>query len=269
MRRLQADLSARGWSRVFFLTICGTLFCIGVAFLVDSYSFQDNRWRLGLSPLNDLMIPLLLAPPFFFYLLYKLRELANAHYELLKVAATDELTACLNRQAFTILVEAYLERTARLAIRGDGALLVIDVDHFKAVNDRFGHISGDEALRMISGEIKDCLRENDLVGRMGGEEFGVFLPGANRREAGVVAERIRASVNAATFSPQGGPVPLSVSVGATVNSSHASFNEMFRIADECLYVAKNNGRNRVEFSDSNIRSQAPSTAIGDAGFGVL
>ena len=122
---------------------------------------------------------------------------------------------------------------------------------------------------MISGEIKECLRENDLVGRIGGEEFGVFLPRANRREAGVVAERIRASVNAAMFSPQDCPVPLSVSVGATVNSSRSSFKEMFRMADECLYVAKNDGRNRVEFSDPNTRSDAPSTVIGQAGFGAL
>jgi diguanylate cyclase len=179
------------------------------------------------------------------------------------------LTSCLNRQAFTILVEAYLERTARLTTRGEGALMVIDVDHFKAVNDRFGHMSGDEALRMISGEIKESVRENDLVGRVGGEEFGVFLPGANRREAGVVAERIRASVNAAMFSPQGGRVSLSVSVGATVYSTRCSFKQMFRMADESLYVAKNNGRNRVEFSDPNIRSAVPSTAIVNTGFGVF
>jgi diguanylate cyclase len=269
MRRLQADLSASSWNRVFFLTICGTLFCIGMTFFIDSYSFRYNRWQLGTEPLNDLLIPLLLAPPFFFYLLYKLRELAIAHHELLKVASMDGLTTCLNRQAFTVLVEAYLERTARLATRGEGALMVIDVDHFKAVNDRFGHMSGDEALRMISGEIKECLRENDLMGRIGGEEFGVFLPGADRRAAGIVAERIRASVNAAMFSPHGGAFPLSVSVGATVNSSGSSFKEMFRMADECLYVAKNNGRNRVEFSSPNLRSEAPSTAIGQAGFGAL
>jgi diguanylate cyclase len=268
-QRLRSDLSARGWTRMFFLTICGTLFCIGVSFFVDSYSFRDNRWRVGTDPLNDLLIPLLLAPPFFFYLLYKQRELANAHYELLKVSSTDGLTSCLNRQAFTILVEAYLERTARLETRGEAALMVIDVDHFKAVNDRFGHVSGDEALRMISGEIKENVRENDLVGRIGGEEFGVFLPGADRREAGLVAERIRASVNATMFSPQGSHVPLSVSVGATVYNSRSSFKDMFRMADECLYVAKNNGRNRVEFSDANIRSDAPSTVIGQAGFSAV
>jgi diguanylate cyclase len=162
MRRLRTDFSSRGWNRVFSLTICGTLFCIGISFFVDCYSFRANRWQLGADPLNDLVIPLLLAPPFFFYLLYKLRELAIAHHELLKVASTDGLTSCLNRQAFAILVEAYLERTARLATRGQGVLMVIDVDHFKAVNDRFGPMSGDEALRMISGEIKECLRESDL-----------------------------------------------------------------------------------------------------------
>ena len=251
---------------MFLLTICGTLFCIGMTFFLDGYSFRYNRWQL-VDPLNDWLIPLLLAPPFFFYLLYKLRELAIAHHELLKVASTDGLTSCLNRQAFTVLVEAYLERTERLDTRGEATLMVIDVDHFKAVNDRFGHASGDEALRMISDEIKENVRENDLVGRIGGEEFGVFLPGADRHEAGIVAERIRASVSAAKFSPQGGHVPLSVSVGATVYSTQSSFKEMFRMADECLYVAKNNGRNRVEFSDENVRSEVPLTAIGEAGFG--
>jgi diguanylate cyclase len=256
MGQLRFDLSAQSWGRVFFLTVCGTLFCIGIAFSVDCYSFLTNRWQLGSDPRNDLLIPLLLAPPFFFYLLCKQRELANAHHELLKIASTDGLTACLNRQAFTVLVEAYLERTSRLEVRGEAALLVIDVDHFKTVNDRFGHVTGDEALRMISSEIKENVREKDLVGRIGGEEFGVWLPGADRREAGVVAERIRASVNAAMFSPQGGPVPLSVSVGATVYSADLSFKELFTMADECLYLAKNNGRNRVEFSDANVRDDA-------------
>jgi diguanylate cyclase len=252
MRRLRTQLSAQSWSRVFLLTICGTLFFIGIAFVVDCYSFRENRWQLGPRPLNDLLIPSLLAPPFFFYLLYKHRELAKAHHRLLKDAATDGLTLCLTRQAFTILVEAYLERTAQLETRGEAALLIIDVDHFKAVNDQFGHVSGDEALRMISAEIKENVRENDLVGRIGGEEFGVFLPGADRGEAEVVAERIRASVNAAMFSPQGGPVALSVSVGATVDSARSSFEEMFSMADECLYAAKNNGRNRVEFSHARV-----------------
>ena len=269
MRRPRADLAARGWKRLFFLTFCGTLFCIGVTFLVDSYSFQDNRWELGPKPLNDLLIPLLLAPPFFFYLLYKHRELAKAHHQLLKDASTDGLTLCLNRQAFTFLVEAYLERTARQEVRGEAALLVIDVDNFKTVNDRYGHVCGDEALRMISGKIKENVRENDLVGRIGGEEFGVFLPGADRGEAEVVAERVRASINAAMFSPHGGPVPLSVSVGATLYSARSSFKDMFRMADDCLYVAKNNGRNRVEFSDANARSGALGRAIGQAGFGFL
>ena len=267
MRRPRADLAARGWKRVLLLTLCGTLFCIGVSFLVDSYSFRDNRWELGPKPLNDLLIPLLLAPPFFFYLLHKHRQLANAHHKLLKDASTDGLTLCLNRQAFTFLVEAYLERTARQEVRGEAALLVIDVDNFKTVNDRYGHVSGDEALRMISRTIKENVRENDLVGRIGGEEFGVFLPGADRGEAEMVAERVRASVNDAMFSPQGGPVPLSVSVGATLYSARSSFKEMFRIADDCLYLAKNKGRNRVEFSDANPGSDGPARAIGQAGFG--
>jgi diguanylate cyclase len=85
-----------------------------------------------------------------------------------------------------------------------------------------------DTLRMISSEIKGSVRQNDVVGRIGGEEFSVFLPGADSHEARVVAERIRASVNAAMFSPQGGAVSLPVSVVATVYSTSSSFKELFR-----------------------------------------
>ena len=247
MRWKRPDLSARSWSRVVILTILGTLFCIGISFVFDSYSLKDNRWRLGSDPINDIAIPLLLAPPFFFYLLRKLRELAIAHHELLIIASTDVLTSCLNRRAFTTLVEAYLERAAGREGAEKAALLVIDVDHFKSINDRFGHAFGDDALRLISGKIKGNVRETDLVGRIGGEEFSVFLPGADRRQTEVVAERIRASVSVAAFSPKGRAVHLSVSVGATACNRRVSFNELFRMADQSLYIAKNNGRDRVEF----------------------
>jgi diguanylate cyclase len=194
-----------------FPDICGTLFCIGVSFFVDGYSFRQNRWQLGSDPLNDLVIPLLLAPQGF----------VNGRTDVVPESPS------LHHPGRSLSGK---HRAAGNPRRGSA--LVIDVDHFKAVNDRFGHMFGDDALRKISSEIKESVRESDLVGRIGGEEFGVFLPGATRREAAVVAERIRASVNAAKFSPQAGLVPLSVSVGATVYGSRSSFNEMFRLADE-------------------------------------
>src|SRR3990167_5663982 len=189
--RINLDWSARSRARAWALTALGTVICIAVAFAVDSYDMATGRWRWGADPVNNFVIPVLLAPPFFFLLLDKMRQLAIAHTELMTVATTDGLTSLLNRRAFTEMVDGYLKRVEESAKTPDGALLVIDVDHFKVVNDRFGHDRGDEALKLIAAAIRDAVRESDLVGRIGGEEFCVFMPGQPLEGASVIAERIR------------------------------------------------------------------------------
>ena len=230
------------------LTVLGTLVCIAVAFAVDSYSFEEGVWRMGDNPRNNVLIPLLVAPPFFFYLLSKLRQLAIAHEKLLIVASTDGLTSCMTRSAFATVVDAYLDRFTSGATDTNGALLVIDVDHFKRVNDDHGHDQGDEALRLIARTIRGSLREIDLVGRIGGEEFSVFLPGLSSDAVELIAERIRSAVAAATFEPNGHVHGLSVSVGGATFASSTSFTQLYKSADRRLYDAKRNGRNRVEIS---------------------
>ncbi|MBX3583335.1 MAG: GGDEF domain-containing protein [Rhizobiaceae bacterium] len=239
------DFSAEKWPRVIVLTILGTACCIAVAFAVDSYSFQ-NGWQLGPRPLNNLIIPLLLAPPFFFYLLSKLRQLAIANARLLQVASTDNLTNCLSRAAFTTLVDAYLERVAGKEGHAEGALIVLDVDNFKSVNDRYGHDNGDVALQLIVQKIQSQVRDIDLVGRMGGEEFAVFLPGLPRGSTIAVAERIRSCVCEIPFRPQSVSCPLSVSVGVVTFAGPALFHDLYRQADQHLYEAKRTGKNRVK-----------------------
>lgn len=240
------DLSARSWNRVIVLTIAGTLCCIAFAFAFDSYSFTERTWRLGATPKNNFIIPLLIAPPFFFYLLSKLRQLAIAHNQLMVIASTDGLTSCLNRVAFTTLVDAYLERVDRQERCRAGALLLMDVDHFKNVNDSFGHDAGDEALRLIAHSVRSTLREVDLFGRMGGEEFGVFLPGVARDRTVVVAERIRQAVKSTDFRPEGSAYNLSISIGAASFGHDTTFLELYKRADKKLYEAKSKGRDRVE-----------------------
>jgi diguanylate cyclase len=256
MKRGRLDFSAKSWTRVIVLTVLGTLCCIAFAFVFDSYSFEEGRWRLGVNPKNDVIIPLLIAPPFFLYLLSKLRELAIANERLLAVASTDGLTSCLTRAAFTTIVDAYLQRVDQAAVdKRNGALLILDVDHFKSVNDRFGHDSGDEALRLIVQSIKTTLRDIDLVGRMGGEEFGIFLPGISPQRTAAVAERIRATVKASNFSPDGARCDLSISIGVVTFANAASFIELYKFADRRLYDAKRNGRNRVEMDHFRAEPQ--------------
>lgn len=193
--------------------------------------------------LIDILLPVLATGPVTYALMTQLRRLALAHEELQVIAATDSLTTVLNRGAFLTLVDGYLEQVE--AERRRGALLVVDADNFKAVNDHYGHDRGDEALRLIAAAIKRMLRSVDLVGRIGGEEFGVFLPGATREQAETVAERIRVGVTSSLFEPGGARHELTVSIGGAVFERHLPFADLFRVADQQLYLAKAGGRNRV------------------------
>ena len=137
---MKLDLSPTSWGRVIAVTTAGTAFFIAVAFFVDSFNFPylspEAVWR---AQMTDLMLPLVLGGSFLFFLMWKIRQLAIAQRDLSVIAATDSLTAVLNRGAFSMLVEAYLEQTRKQEDARSGALLIIDADHFKSINDRLGH----------------------------------------------------------------------------------------------------------------------------------
>ena len=165
-------------------------------------------------------------------------QLAATHRRLAHKARHDDLTGLLNRESFFAVLDASRSKADR------GALLIIDADHFKAINDSYGHLTGDEALLLIAAAIKDGVRAGDILGRIGGEEFGAFLVGASEQEARVVAERIRGEVEGIAFRPQEGEtVPLTVSIGGTVCTTEATVSELMRAADRRLYEAKHGGRN--------------------------
>ena len=260
IRRIGFNLAPTSTIKVYLLTALGTLVCIAIAMAIDSYSFEAG-WALEERWINNIIIPLVLAPPFFYLLLSKQRQLSLAHRDLLAIASTDPLTNCLNRRAFSTLVEAYLERFDDKPARGDGSLLILDVDHFKAVNDRFGHDIGDEALKLIADLIKANVRELDLVARLGGEEFGVFLPGLDPGRTQTIAERIRAAVQAASFAPVGERHALSLSIGGVTFSPPVTFPELYRDADKRLYAAKHAGRNRVDIVGHGTWLQQPVAGV--------
>ena len=170
-------------------------------------------------------------------------RLAEAHRALAEKARRDDMTGMLNRETFFAEVEAARRGTDA------GTLLIVDADNFKAINDRFGHLTGDVALLEISTAICRAVREGDIVGRIGGEEFGVFLAGADHRESLQVAERLRREVAAAEFRPTGDArMPLSVSVGGVMHRRASNLSDLLREADRRLYEAKQRGRNQVIFT---------------------
>lgn len=239
--RLSNSKPQSSWSRVGRWTVLGTLICMVL-------SVSTSLLLLGASPVlssgqvitMSALMPMLMGVPLFLFSGIRMRQLRIDNHRLGRVARTDSLTACLNRGAFTTRVDEWLKRTAECH---RGALLMIDADNFKAINDVYGHHAGDEALTIIARSIRAVLRSGDLVGRMGGEEFGVFLPDVSQDEAAIIAERIRRSVNLALFAPEGRQRALSVSIGGAVFSEKTSFSELFRIADQRLYGAKHAGRN--------------------------
>ncbi len=255
------DLSSTGWGRVLLWTALGTLGCMAVALAVDSFNFHNLtpdalRWAIML----DVGLPLCLAAPIIFFLLSKLRELAVAH-ELLRLHAdTDNLTQLLNRAAFTREVEEELADTRFAENGGRGTLLIIDADNFKDINDSYGHDHGDKALQLIARAIRSVLRPADRTGRIGGEEFGVFLPGTTPLIAEAVAERIRLAVAEIEFMPTGKRHTLSVSVGGAVYDRYLPFSELFRIADQQLYAAKQSGRNCTAVSPITHYETLPAAA---------
>lgn len=154
-------------------------------------------------------------------------------------ASTDALTGVLNRRAL-------LQTQARLAAQQRAmAMLMIDVDHFKQVNDRFGHLVGDRVLVEVAGLLQATLRHPDSVGRYGGEEFVVLLPGVEGEGANVVAERLRSTIAEHDWPALATGLSVTVSVGCTLAAAGESFEAAFQRADAALYRAKREGRNRV------------------------
>ncbi len=165
-------------------------------------------------------------------------ELAAAHRRLEEKARRDPMTGMLNRETFFAVLDRSRRRTDR------GALLIIDADHFKRINDSFGHLTGDRALLDIAAAISRAVRSGDVLGRIGGEEFAAFLIGASADEAKQVAERVRREVELVTFRPDNEViVPLTVSIGGTLCQADANVSDLMRVADKHLYRAKNRGRN--------------------------
>ncbi|MER8436440.1 GGDEF domain-containing protein [Mesorhizobium sp. M1312] len=165
-------------------------------------------------------------------------QLAAAHRRLSEKASRDDMTGMLNRASFFAALDASRRKSDR------GALLIIDADHFKIINDSYGHLTGDEALLLIASAIERGVRSGDVIGRIGGEEFGAFLVGATEQEAKRVAERIRHEVELIRFRPVDERViPLTVSIGGVTCGEDAGVSDLMRAADHRLYQAKHRGRN--------------------------
>ena len=164
---------------------------------------------------------------------------------LYEQATRDGLTGAYNKRAFGDAFAKELAFAARH--KRPLALIVFDGDHFKRVNDGFGHAAGDYVLRTLVDLATSVLRQEDILARWGGEEFAVLLRDVDLEAATTCAERLRAKVEQHTFTHDGRVIPVTISVGvvATVPGTKSSATDLFEVTDKCLYAAKEQGRNRV------------------------
>lgn len=178
--------------------------------------------------------------------------------ELRHLAEVDPLTNVFNRRAFLTL----LDKAISNALRTQTTLpvLVMDLDHFKKVNDSLGRRAGDDVLRHFVMLAQRCLSKEDVMGRLGGEEFAIFLPNAGAGGAVAVAERLRAMVEAHPVVTEQRSIALTMSVGVTVCAGSESAGTALQRADEAMYLANERGRNRVEMTVVPAAPLAPATA---------
>ncbi len=166
------------------------------------------------------------------------------HHRLELLAKKDGLTELYNRRYFLELAERELALAQRYQY--PVSLLLADVDHFKHINDTYGHESGDAVLRALAEVLKSTVREVDVTGRIGGEEFVMLLPRTDAESALSTAERVRETVQAMALSSNGTAIRMGVSIGMAVSSSgEMDIAELMRRADQAMYQAKENGRNQV------------------------
>jgi diguanylate cyclase (GGDEF)-like protein len=159
-------------------------------------------------------------------------------------ADRDRLTGLYNRQAFDSILGGEVARYQRYLHAF--TLLLLDIDHFKSINDRYGHPTGDAVLTNVGRVITRTLREVDVAARYGGEEFAILLPETELEIGHDIAERVRAAIQASTAHTPGGPINITVSIGITACPACAADAEgLIRTADSALYVSKQNGRNQV------------------------
>lgn len=227
--------------QVRFAVIATTLASIFLSLIVTYLVLGDASFSFGAIP--AIIVPLIVAPLASYFCFSQARTIHSLNKELTCLVNHDTLTQAYSRSYF--FDEATNDNYAKNAVT-----LMIDADDFKQINDRFGHAVGDAALKHLSNLISDETRSSDVVGRLGGEEFGVYMPATDYHAAAVIAERIRKAAQENPLCFDGLEIQLTVSIGLAKRHQFEHINSVLRRADKALYQAKNTGKNKVCFDET-------------------
>lgn len=241
------------WGRFVHGRICRHVRCLALLGAMISSSLvatillpTDAMWAILTQAGPFIIFFNILGVTLFGSLMERERDNALRMMKLKSEATTDPLTGLLNRRGFTKNIEA-LPSSVRMA---PAAVLVLDLDHFKLVNDTFGHDVGDMVLSAVGQKLKAEVRKQDLVGRFGGEEFIILLAETNAQEAKQIAERLRVSIGDLGPLKDGRQLPVTASLGGYWDQEGINLLTTIPLADRALYRAKTLGRNRMEFAST-------------------
>jgi len=190
------------------------------------------------------IVPLILTPPLSWYIIGLLIKIDQLEAEMRKAATFDPLTGLFTRRAFMERAGYALDLAARDGF--DISVLLVDLDHFKKINDRFGHATGDKVLATFGRVIVQITRKSDVVGRLGGEEFAFLLPDTSRDRARNFSERLHEAMRNTTFYGDECSTQITMSVGIVTlpGGTGSSIEKLLVMADDAMYAAKGNGRNQ-------------------------
>ena len=236
---------------------CSIVFSNILVFFLENYIFPPWTWDDIISASIVAGIASFIVSLFIFWQNLKIcrikdsleelnSELVSTQSELEKQAITDSLTGLFNRRLLFQVMQREILRYERY--KHPFCVMLLDLDHFKKVNDTFGHSVGDDALRAFSAVLKEVARQQDVVARTGGEEFCILLPEINQKEASQAAERIRKLTARTPLDISEYSVPLTVSIGISEIKANENADGIYQRADMALYKAKSSGRNRVELA---------------------
>jgi diguanylate cyclase (GGDEF)-like protein len=236
----------RRWPAVFVPMLHGAVFLFPMTLATLSIKVGGRTPATGWAAVFAIEVVLYVVGAAFIVLMLAKDRTARAY----KVAAsTDPLTGLLNRRGFFDAAGVLMagNKVSQLPV----SVLVFDLDHFKSINDNFGHRAGDAMLQLFANVARKTMRASDVIGRVGGEEFIAILSGT-LSEAAVAAERVRSAFSATTLDRDGCQIAATVSVGAACGSAGAEIESLVARADAALYRAKANGRDRLELADEAV-----------------
>ena len=239
-------LQVNSHARVLFLTALCTAFTVAasvcvVALVLSSIPLLPAEALIAVMAIAAL-IPMIITPPLAFILLHILRLLTSTIGHVDRQVRFDPMTGLYSRNYF-------LEK-ARMMLDEGGAFLMVDADHFKRVNDTHGHAVGDETLKRFAQALRAGNKPTSLIGRLGGEEFGIFIPKGKMQDADLAAIRTSAAICSLCHTISGRELHMTASIGGAVHEAGMVLEDLIRLADERLYRAKNTGRNRAVLSET-------------------